>query len=203
MLSEDPSTPSSPVAVLESAEGLELFSNIRAAVDRMGDEDPPSVPASAAIRQRSAACDTKPKSARPPQRPRTGRAKHAPSGAIGAFEARGDPALEAVLAGNLGDEATIRVLKAKVRVMQEELDMSTQELSARSETINKLQQRFQDLRLLASNMIRRLKVVTTENKRSDKVSNATQAQLDKYQRMASSCVVAPSTDCCCQAKSTI
>ena len=43
------------------------------------------------------------------------------------IDTEGDAALEAVISGAMGEEATIRFLKAKLKVMQEEIgDLSTE-----------------------------------------------------------------------------
>lgn len=43
------------------------------------------------------------------------------------IDTEGDAALEAVISGEMGEEATLRFLKAKLKVMQEEIvDLSTQ-----------------------------------------------------------------------------
>lgn len=60
--------------------------------------------------------------------PRTARTPAAPAAADVEIDAGDDPALAAALAGEMGEEATVRFLKAKVRVMQQEAQNAAAQL---------------------------------------------------------------------------
>ncbi|XP_041356069.1 testis-expressed protein 9-like [Gigantopelta aegis] len=73
-------------------------------------------------------------------------------------------------AADMGTEATIRFLKAKLRVMQEELDRLTQECHKKDEESNRLATRLKDLEEERGRLVR--------------TGASQQTQIDKYKKMA-------------------
>eukprot|EP00048_Salpingoeca_helianthica_P017809 m.239097 g.239097 ORF g.239097 m.239097 type:complete len:437 (+) comp22316_c0_seq1:67-1377(+) len=79
-----------------------------------------------------------------------------------------DAVMAAVLAGEISDEAAVRLLKAKLKVMLEERAATVAELRSRDEVIGDLENR--------------LKVATTEGTRHDGIVRTLQQQADKAKR---------------------
>ncbi|XP_033099974.1 testis-expressed protein 9-like isoform X1 [Anneissia japonica] len=73
-------------------------------------------------------------------------------------------------AEGMGTEATIRFLKAKLRVMQEELERLAQECVSKDEANHKLKNQLKD--------------VEDEKTRLQKTTSGQQAQIDKYKKMS-------------------
>ncbi|EGD78746.1 hypothetical protein PTSG_01725 [Salpingoeca rosetta] len=79
------------------------------------------------------------------RRPRTAGALARSVGSVGGDEfTRGDPLLQAVDAGELGDEAAVRVLKAKLKVTMEQMDAATEELKAVKNELQSLKSQHKD-----------------------------------------------------------
>ena len=79
------------------------------------------------------------------------------------IDTEGDAALEAVISGEMGEEATIRFLKAKLKVMQEEIGDLSAELKAN--------------RSKASDAEGRLKKLTVAQTKSLKSAESAQASM--------------------------
>jgi len=76
-------------------------------------------------------------------------------------------------AEEMGSEATIRFLKAKLRVMQEELDRVVAECNKKDEK--------------ATTVERRVKELTEEQGRLQKTNQGLQSQIDKYKKLYDEC----------------
>lgn len=86
------------------------------------------------------------------------------------IDTEGDAALEAVISGEMGEEATLRFLKAKLKVMQEEIvDLSTQLKTNRSKASD------------AEGQLKKLAVAQTKSQKS---AESAQAAVAKHKHAA-------------------
>lgn len=83
--------------------------------------------------------------------------------AISGIDTQGDAVLEAALAGQMGEEVTIRLLKAKLKVMQEEVTDLTEQAKESISNSNSLQSEATKIRTENTKLSKKVQNLTTEN----------------------------------------